>query len=119
MDRRCEFCGKPISGRATKRYCNSSCRAKASERRKAGKAPSPAALESGLITGAIESAVTTSTPLGALALELARRLDLTASDTAAAGLARELRATLTQVGAASMADEVDELTERRQRRHAG
>lgn len=113
--RRCDLCDKPyIAKNSRSRFCSDACRAKNGGHKR------PAVPEQGNHTTdaaveALEDAGRLSTPAGAAALVLARRID-SATDTgsALAALVREFRATMTEALAQSaVADSVDEMKARR------
>lgn len=123
--RSCPVDGKPLTGRADKRYCSEKCSKKA---RRAGilvplrtsdaKSDGPSLVDS--VRADLRSAGAESSGLGVSALLLAARIDSgTEPGSAVAALNRELRATLAEAtrgqvksGLATMRDE---LAERRAR----
>lgn len=117
MDRTCEDCGKPLKGRSNKRFCDSTCRSRASVKG-ASSAPTPSS-GVGEVEASTRARVDVSSPLGAVAVVLARRVDragLTEPGSSVAALTRELRAVLAEVGAPPAGDRVDELQAKREAR---
>lgn len=125
MERLCEACGKPMAvQRSTKRYCSSSCRARAAggqvvalERPAEQTTDGPVTAQ---VRAELEAAGRSDSWLAASALMLAARLDSGQEPgTAVKGLNAELRATMAEAlrGAvrSSVASMRDELAERRRR----
>lgn len=104
MDRACERCGKSLAGRRKgTRFCTATCRAYAHvERQRSGQVvelrppavevSDPPEAESGPVVGPVEAltardletAGKLDTPVGAICLALARRIDNSSGDTASA-----------------------------------
>lgn len=127
MQRTCARCSKPFQAkRSTARYCSGTCRTMASQER-AGKAP-PFAPLTPPVPGegrnvratrlTLEALDRVESSNGAFALTLAEQLDVGLSGSAWATVVKELRSTLeaAALGAKTLADPVDELTERRRAR---
>jgi hypothetical protein len=130
MGRNCDSCGAPYFTRSPlSRYCSPRC-AKRAQRTGLARSAQGAAMiaEPPAVTQEVEAAVRAtledagrlSTPLGQVALALARRLDSPSGDTGAglAALAKQLAATLAAVTAdVRPADDLlDELRARRDRK---
>lgn len=126
--RTCPVDGRPIEGRADRRYCSERCSKKA--RRKAAKTAEVVPIKSDVKPGRItredsvraelEAAGKEMSALGVSALELAARLDSGAeTGSGLAALNRELRATLAEALKGEVRSSVsalrDELAERRAR----
>lgn len=131
FQRECARCRRPYEAkRASSRFCSASCRTMAGNARKAGlpeavQAPAPArpavvvaSSVSAAVRRQLEAAEAVDSPLGAIALALAARVDVAVSESGAATLAKELRATLVAAldGKVTVADPLDELRKRRERR---
>lgn len=122
MSRTCRECGKPLEGQTRKLYCDSSCRARASEKRRRSTSPAPPKAEVGPVEKLTAEEVDEASPLGAAAIVLARRIDQARdsgeSGSSVASMVRELRATMVEALPAKpvQRDEVDELRERRAQR---
>lgn len=125
MDRRCEACGQPITGRVTKRFCSTTCRTRVS---KGTVVPftqrdddAPAVTEGALtrsVRAELEDVDRVGSALGVSALGLAARIDSGKEPgSALAALNRELRATLAEATRGTVRSSVarmrDELAERR------
>lgn len=102
--RPCDVCGTPYEAkRATSKYCSPTCRVRKSRGAEVVELPQPEAPSSGdgpvyrATLRTLDDIDRASTPLGAAALALARRLDSPGVDTgsAIAAVARQLEATLT------------------------
>jgi len=123
----CEFCAKPFtSSAATARFCSPKCRKSAFKaRREAAAAVVAPAVGEGATVRAVLAELTAAGRveghLGASALALAARIDSSTSVQGFAALVKELRLTMLAAltGAAEVADPVDELRGRRDRKRAG
>jgi endogenous inhibitor of DNA gyrase (YacG/DUF329 family) len=130
MERACDSCGAPYSAKSPlSRYCSPRC-AKRAQRTGLARSAQGAAMiaEPPAVTQEVETAVRLaledagrlSTPLGQVALALARRLDSPSGDTGAglASLAKQLAATLAAATADARptGDLLDELRARRDRK---
>ena len=132
MDRPCDACGTTYTAkRAASKFCSARCRTRASRGQQVGELvalPATPAAPEPETAGAVERATTVAlveadridSPLGQVALALARRIDQPGIDTgsAVAALARQLEATLTAatrgaVAATSPQQLRDELAQRR------
>jgi hypothetical protein len=127
--RHCAQCGRPFEAqRPHAKYCGTTCRKRSN---RAGPpriaiAQPPATVEPGdnSLVGAVIAELTEvgrrGSALGVMAVELARRIP-TAPDSSAAGLHKELRATMIAAlnGAAPAADPLDELKRRRDAKRKG
>jgi hypothetical protein len=130
MKRVCENCGKPFeTKRSHAKTCSSACRGKlAAKVKRVGLAPpipNPSPDRPSLVFDATQQALVQAgrlnTPLGAIALVVAGRLDGSEVDTGSGvvALSRELDRLLAGVLAENEPpDELDELTERRRRKAA-
>jgi hypothetical protein len=123
----CGLCGQAIEGSARKRYCDATCRKAAQKARSAAvstakRVAAKDAAGVGLL-GVVREAMAgrEREPLAQMALNLAAQLEAgeaTASESAQ--LNRELRQTLAELRLApAAADPLDELAERRRKRHGG
>jgi hypothetical protein len=128
--RKCDHCGSRYTTKSQlSRYCTAACRNTAYRSRKAGAgSPQPAPdTDQGLVERETRVELArlggTGTPMGAVAVALARRVDGAAGEagSSVAALARELRMTLGVVAEASKveADPIDELRQRREERLRG
>jgi hypothetical protein len=141
--RSCDFCGREYEAqRSSSRFCAQKCRFAMHEHRKRTgdevvslparkdtkarpQAVSPAGGVEVSTRALLESSGLVGAPLGAMALALAQRIDsaviLGESGSSIAAMARELRATLTEVtrGAQALSDPIDELRRHRQARLRG
>ena len=132
MERTCEGCGKPFEAvRASARSCSPRCR----QRRSRSQANPPvdgprlgAALDGGdqgntvaQVRKTLEAAGRAETYLGAAALDLAARIDTATAVMGFAPLVNQLQKTMDAAleGTAKVADALDELRLRRDRKHAG
>lgn len=122
MSRTCRYCGKRIEGQTRKLYCDSTCRARASDERRRSVSAAPTTPEVGPVEKLTADEVDDTSPLGAAALVLARRIDLAResgeSGSSVASMVRQLQATLVEARPAKVVqgDVVDDLRERRDRR---
>lgn len=129
MARTCESCKAPIDfGTAARRFCNDTCRKRASRAKTAPVAPPPVAAAGpsastrDAVLAELEEACKQDSYLGRAALALADRIDQSTAVMGFAALVKELRSTMEDVlaGVHVEQDPVDELRERRDgKRRAG
>lgn len=120
--RQCEACGKPITGRATKRFCGTTCRTRVSKGTVVRLSQDALAEHEGKLTAAVRAELAevgrVGSALGVAALVLAARIDSGQEPgSAVSGLSRELRATLAEATRGTVRSSVaqmrDELAARR------
>ena len=121
--RRCEACGKPITGRVTKRFCGTTCRTRKAKGtvvpfKPADEAPREDGALVAAVRAELEAVDRATSALGVAALVLARRIDSgNEPGSAVSGLTRELRATLAEATRGTVRSSVaqmrDELAARR------
>lgn len=122
--RACDHCGRTYEAkRPTSRFCEAKCRVAHHQqggRPRVASVASVAVVSSGLVesvTAELEAAGRLDSSLGQQALELARRMVSEYSGSGASQVSRELRAVMSEaLGASTVADPLDEVRNRRERK---
>ncbi|ARG91408.1 hypothetical protein C3472_19955 [Mycobacterium kansasii] len=131
MQRQCAQCNRPFEAqRPQAKYCGATCRVRASRAggsSSAAKAPPAVAAVEGAadlvsaVTAELTAAGRESSALGVQAIAIAERMARFDTSAGLAALSKELRAVMASAlqNAAPVADAVDELKARRDRKRAG